>query len=54
MHATPAVNPPFHSQTKENMTFVKTKFGSECKIGDKMIDAVSKADEVQFCGFSRN
>ena len=44
MHATPAVNPQFHSQTKENMTLVKTKFGSECKIGDKMIDAVCKDD----------
>ena len=42
MHATPAVNPQFDSQTKENMTLVKTKFGSECKIGDKMIDAVCK------------
>ena len=42
MHATPAVNPQFDSQTKENMTLVKTKFGSECKIGDEMIDAVCK------------
>ena len=44
MHATPAVNPQFDSQTKENMTLVKTKFGSECKIGDKMIDVVCKGD----------
>ena len=44
MHATPAVNRQFHSQTKENMTLVKTQFGSECKIGDKMIDAVCKGD----------
>ena len=44
MHATPAVNPQFDSHTKENMTLVKTKFGSECKIGDKMIDAVCKGD----------
>ena len=44
MHATPAVNPPFDSQTKENMPVVKTKFGSECKIGHKMIDAVCKGD----------
>ena len=44
MHATLAVNPQFDSQTKENMTLVKTKFCSECKIGDKMIDAVCKGD----------
>ena len=44
MHATPAVNPQFNSQTKENMTLVKTKFGSECKMGDMMIDAVCKGD----------
>ena len=44
MHATPAVIPQFDSQTKENMTLVKTKFGSECKIRDKMIDAVCKGD----------
>ena len=44
MHATAAVNPQFDSQTKENMTLVKTKFGSECKIGDKMINAVCKDD----------
>ena len=44
MHATPAVNPQFDSQTKEKLTLVKTKFGSECKIGDKMIDAVCKGD----------
>ena len=44
MHATPAVNPQFDSQTKENITLVKTNFGSECKIGDKMIDAFCKGD----------
>ena len=44
MHATPAINPQFDSQKKENMTLVKTKFGSECEIGDKMIDAVCKGD----------
>ena len=44
MHATPAVNPQFDSEKKENMTLVKTKFGSECKIGDRMIDGVCKAD----------
>ena len=42
MHATPAVNPQFDSLTKENMTLLKTKFGSECKIGDKMIDVSAK------------
>ena len=44
MHATPAVNPQFDSQTKENLTLVKTKFSSKCKIGDKMIHAVCKGD----------
>ena len=44
MHATPAIIPQFDSETKENMTLVKTKFGSKCKIGDKMIDAVCKGD----------
>ena len=44
MHATPAVTPRFDSRMKENMTLVKTKFGSECKFGDKMIDAVCKGD----------
>ena len=44
MQATPAVNPQFNSQTKENMTLVKTNFGSQCKIGDKRLDAVCKGD----------
>ena len=26
------------------MTLVKTKLGSQCKIGDKMIDAICKGD----------
>ena len=44
MRATPAVNPQFDSQSEENMTLVKTTFGSEWKIGDKMIHAVYKGD----------
>lgn len=38
----PAENPAFDSQTKENLTTVKTKFGSECKLSEKMLDAVCK------------
>eukprot|EP00667_Euglena_gracilis_P000253 EG_transcript_253 len=37
-------NPAFDSQTKENLTTVKAKFGSECKLSDKFLDAVCKGD----------
>jgi len=37
-------NPAFDSQTKENLTTVKTKFGSECKLSEKMLDAVCKGE----------
>uniref|UniRef100_A0A7S1ITT9 DNA topoisomerase 2 n=1 Tax=Eutreptiella gymnastica TaxID=73025 RepID=A0A7S1ITT9_9EUGL len=40
-------NPAFDSQTKENMTTPKTKFGSVYNVSDKLLDALCKGDLLQ-------
>ncbi|XP_033628868.1 DNA topoisomerase 2-alpha-like isoform X1 [Asterias rubens] len=40
-------NPAFDSQTKENMTLVAKKFGSECKMSDKFFKAALTSGVVE-------
>lgn len=40
-------NPSFNSQTKENMTTIKSKFGSDCNISDKFINNLAKTGIVE-------